>query len=459
MFEHVKRIATLAWPVLIGQLAIIAFGVLDTAMVGRYSALDLASLGLGNSIYISVYMALSGILIALMPIAGHLFGAGRSNEIGNEVRQAFWLAAGLSVIGVAVLAWPAPLLRLADAPPELAGRTTAYLQILAIGVPAGLVFRVFNSLSTAISKPRMVMTLQVIDLAIKVPFNTWFIFGGWGIPALGGPGSALATTLINFGSAAIGLFLIARHRDYRALAVFERFCWPQWRHQLALLKLGLPMGLSYLIEVTSYTFMAIFITHFGTRVLAGHQIAANLGAVLYMTPLAIGIATSTLVSQTLGARDPVQARALGLHGILMAGGMAVVLTSLVLSLRHQIIAAYTPDSLVAAAALPLVTIVAFYHLFDAIQCSTGFALRGYKITTIPTIIYAVALWGVGLGGGYVLGFNVPGTLPELFTGARGFWFANMASLVIAATSLLIYWLRISNPSHRYAMGHPSIHAE
>ncbi|CAB3798627.1 MATE family efflux transporter [Pararobbsia alpina] len=445
MFKHVKRIAALAWPVLIGQLAIIAFGVLDTAMVGRYSALDLASLGLGASIYISVYVTLTGILVALMPIAGHLYGAKRIGEIGNEVRQALWLSVGLSVIGVIVLGFPAPLLALADAPPELAARTTAYLQILAVGIPAGLVFRVFNSLSTAISRPRMVMALQIFDLVLKVPLNAWFIFGGFGLAAHGGPGSALATTLINFGSAAIGLVFMARHPAYRQLGVFSTFCWPQWKHQVALLKLGLPMGLSYLIEVTSYTFMAIFITHFGTTILAGHQITANLGAVLYMTPLSIGIATSTLVSQALGAQQRAEARTLALHGIMLAGCMAVVWTTLVLCLRHPIIAAYTPNPQVVTAALPLVTIVAVYHLFDAIQCSTAFVLRAYKITVVPTVIYAVALWGVGLGGGYIAGFNVPGNLPDMFTGARGFWLANLASLVIAGGALLIYWLRISRP--------------
>ncbi len=164
-----------------------------------------------------------------------------------------------------------------------------------------------------------------------------------------------------------------------------------------------------------------------------------------MTPLSIGIATSTLVSQALGAKQPVQARALGLHGILLAGIMAVVWMTLVLCLRHPIISAYTPNPQVAAAAFPLVTIVAFYHLFDAIQCSTGFVLRGYKITVVPTVIYAVALWGVGLGGGYVAGFDLPGNLPKVLTGASGFWLANMASLVIAAVALLVYWLRISRP--------------
>lgn len=91
---------------------------------------------------------------------------------------------------------------------------------------------------------------------------------------------------------------------FAPLGIFARFCTPTWERQKALLKLGLPMGLSYLIEVTSYTFMALFISHFGTTVLAGHQIAGNVGAVLYMTPLSIGIAASTLVARALGAGRP-----------------------------------------------------------------------------------------------------------------------------------------------------------
>src|SRR3984957_11649748 len=103
MWPDVRKIVALAWPVLIGQLAIIAFGVIDTAMVGRYSATDLAALGLGSSIYISIYIGLTGILTALQPIAGQLYGARRESEIGEEVRQALWLAAALSVLGFVCL--------------------------------------------------------------------------------------------------------------------------------------------------------------------------------------------------------------------------------------------------------------------------------------------------------------------------------------------------------------------
>jgi MATE family multidrug resistance protein len=77
MLADIRKIASLAWPVLVGQLAIIAFGVIDTVMVGRFSAVDLAALGLGSSIYVSVFVGLTGVVLALQPIAAQMFGARR----------------------------------------------------------------------------------------------------------------------------------------------------------------------------------------------------------------------------------------------------------------------------------------------------------------------------------------------------------------------------------------------
>ncbi|KAF1026607.1 MAG: Multidrug resistance protein NorM [Burkholderia plantarii] len=443
MFADIRRIAGLAWPVLVGQLAIIAFGVIDTAMVGRYSATDLAALGLGSSIYISVYIGLTGVLSALQPIAGQLYGARRFHEIGEEVRQAMWLAVMLAVPGFLLLHFPEPLLRLSHTPAALHERTVDYLRILSFGLPASLLFRVYNALTNAAGKPRLAMILQIGALALKIPLNIWFIFGGAGLPALGGPGCGLASTLINWALALIGFTLVARLGVFTPLAIFSRFCLPVWERQKALLKLGLPMGLSYLIEVTSYAFMALFIAQFGTTTLAGHQIAGNLGAVLYMTPLSIGIATSTLVARALGAGHPDEARLLARHGVAFACLSAAGYALVVLALRRIIIGAYTPNPDVVAAALPLVTIVAFYHCVDALQVTTAFVLRAYKVAVVPSVIYAFALWGVGVGGGYLLGFDVGGWVPTAMTGARGFWLANLASLVIAGSALTAYLSRVS----------------
>ncbi|MGF6238873.1 MULTISPECIES: MATE family efflux transporter [Paraburkholderia] len=446
MLADVRKIAALAWPVLIGQLAIIAFGVIDTAMVGRYSAVDLAALGLGSSIYISVYIGLTGILTALQPIAGQLYGGRHYSQIGEEVRQSFWLALALMTIGFLILYFPEPILRVARVPAALHERTVAYLQILAFGLPAGLTFRIYSSLTNAVGQPRLVMILQVGALLMKFPLNRWFVFGGFGMPALGGPGCALASTTINWTLAVVGILLMTRLDVFRPFAIFSHFCWPVWRRQVAQLRLGIPMGLSYLIEVTSYTFMALFIARFGTTTLAGHQIAGNVGAVLYMTPLSIGIATSTLVAQALGAHRHEAARTLSRHGILMAVTIACCYGAIALALRPLIIEGYTPNPLVAAAAMPLVLIVVFYHVFDSLQVTTAFVLRAYKVAVVPTVIYAIALWGVGLGGGYLLGFDIGGAIPVWLTGARGFWVANMASLAIAGSGLLLY---LQSVSRRY----------
>ncbi|KAF1051491.1 MAG: Multidrug resistance protein MdtK [Burkholderia gladioli] len=185
---------------LIGQLAIIAFGVIDTAMVGRYSAVDPAALGLGSSIYVSIYIGLTGILSALQPIAGQLYGARRFHEIGEEVRQAMWLAAMLAVPGFLLLHFPELLLRLAHTPSALHDRTVDYLRVLAFGLPASLMFRIYNALTNAAGKPRLAMILQIGALALKIPLNIWFIFGGLGVPALGGPGCGLASNADQTGS-------------------------------------------------------------------------------------------------------------------------------------------------------------------------------------------------------------------------------------------------------------------
>jgi MATE family multidrug resistance protein len=440
---HVWRIARLAWPLLIGQLALIANGVIDTVMVARFSALDLAALALGVSIYVSVFVGLSGVLQALQPTIGQLFGAGRHGDIGNEVKQGLWLALLLSILGCLVLAFAPFFLSFAKASPELVEKATLYLRIEALALPATLAFRVYASLNTAMSRPKMVMAIQICGLLLKLPLNALLIFGGLGLPAFGGPGCAIATTLIAWLMMIVAWLLVAKLPAYRPLKLFgSGFVAPSWKILRTLLRLGIPIGLSYFIEVTAFTLMAVFIARLGAVPVAGHQITANVGTVLYMLPLSIASATSTLVAQAIGAGHWRDARRVGQAGIRLAVILSVLIGVAVWFLRGQIIQAYTPDPVIVAAALPLFLFIAFYQLFDSLQVTTAFVLRAYKVAVIPTVIYAVSLWGVGLGGGYLLGFNTLGLTPASLQGAPGFWLANSVSLGVVGAGLLVYLRKI-----------------
>lgn len=437
------RVAALAWPILIGQLAVIANGVIDTMMTARYSATDLAALGLGASVYISIFVGLSGVMQALSPTIGQLFGARKFEAIGYEVRQGVWLSFFLSALGAVALCFPHPLLSIAQAPVELNEKVEQYLRILALALPATLGLRVYSSLNTAISRPRRVMAIQLSALLLKIPLNALFIFGGLGLPAFGSPGCAMATAVAAWIALLAGWLLLRHDRFYEQFRIFSGGLGkPVWAAQAALLRLGVPMGLSYLIEVTAFAFMALFIARLGSHAMAAHQITANFGTVLYMLPLSLASATGTIVAQEIGAGRLQAARLAGKAGVRLGTLLAVMVGVIVWIMRAEIIGIYTPDVSVAAAAMPLFFFIAFYQLFDALQVGTAFVLRAYKIATVPTIMYALALWGVGLSSGYLMGFNVLGNTPEFLQGAAGFWLGNSLSLALVGAALIWYLRRI-----------------
>ena len=191
-----KRIIVLGWPVLIAQLAVMANGVIDTIMAGHYSARALAVVGLGSSIYFSIFVTLMGVLIALTPITAQHFGAGRHDAITHDVRQGLWTAVLLTLIGETFLYFPDPFLAISGMSDDIARDVRAYLRALMWAAPAMFLFRVFYSFSTAISQPRAVMVIQLLGLAIKVPLNWVLMYGAAAVPGVSGVFDLSAVPLI-----------------------------------------------------------------------------------------------------------------------------------------------------------------------------------------------------------------------------------------------------------------------
>ena len=451
--EDIPALLKLAGPLLIGQLAVIAFGVLDTAMTARYSADDLAALAMASAIFISIYVGLTGVVSALAPIAGQLFGAKRYSEIGEEVRQATWLALGLTVLGCFILLNADHLLAISQISPDIEGKARLYLSILALGLPASMGMRVLMALHNAVSRPAVITVVQLIGLALKLPLNLLFIYGGLGVEGMGGPGCAVATVIINWSWLLMTLGFVLLDRFYHPFKIFECFSLPDWHRIWTLLKLGTPIGFSYLIEVTSFTFMSLFIARLGTTALAGHQIVANMGTVIYMVPLSLSIATMTLVSQSIGANKPERAEEIGWSSVFFTTALCITIGIAVWVFRLQLLDLYDPPEAVKVFSVPLFLFIAFYQVFDALQVTAAFILRAYRIAFWPMLIYAGSLWGVGLGGGYLMGFNVLGNTPNFLQGANGFWAGNSISLGLAAC-LLLYLFR--RTAERYEKTHPPV---
>jgi putative efflux protein, MATE family len=450
------EIARQAWPVLIASWAGVAFGLIDTAMGGHSGALDLQVMALATSIYITVFVGLMGVIHALIPILAQHFGAGNTTEVGRLWGQGVWLAVGLFLIGSVFLLIPDIWLSLSGSlDSAVRDGVRNYLLALVLALPAALAFRTIYAFATAVSRPRAIMVINVGSLAFKLFFNWLFMFGKLGLPAMGAAGAGLSTAVVSWLMLAAGLWTVWNAPWFRR---FEpRLGRPRWRDQWELLRLGIPMGGSYLVEVCAFTFMALLAARDGMFVTGAHQIMANLAALSYMIPMALGIATASLTAQAIGARDMRLARSTGKAGLMLVIIAALLTALMIASGRDTILRIYTDDAQVVAAATLLLTLLPFFHTGDALQCIACYLLRAYKVAVAPLIMQIVALLGVGLLGGWWLGFGpgprafaepIHALLPGAPIGTTTMWLMSTLGLALSAALLYCWYLHVVDRHER-----------
>jgi MATE family multidrug resistance protein len=420
-----------ALPILIAQLSSIGMMVVDTAVLGHVSSLDLAAVAIGGGIHVSVVFALVGILQAVSPVVAHLHGAGRDGEVAGVLQQGFWLAMLLAVPGILFLTHPGVVLGMADMDAAVDAKVRQYLALLAWGLPAALFYRTFWAFCNALGKPRVLMGIGLFSLALHALLAWGLALQGWLGEPLGVAGCALSNILIGWLACISGAAYLALGplgRRYRPFSNWQLPNWTAWRE---LLRIGVPMGLSNLVEITSFTLIALFVAALGTTVVAGHRIVANLSALIYMMPLSLGIATMVAVGQAVGAHDGNRARATIRAGLILSGASSTVVGLLLWLAAEPLVAAYTDDPAVRAVAMSLIIYVAIYQFFDALQTIAGHALRAYRVTFVPMLVQIFCFWGVGLLGGAWLCYRWSTPL-----GVAGFWLAAALSLLLAAAMLL-----------------------
>ncbi|PIE56855.1 MAG: MATE family efflux transporter [Desulfobulbus propionicus] len=428
------RLLGLTLPLLLAQVFQTAMGVVDTVMAGRYSALDLAGVAVGSSLFFPLYLFMVGVLGAVPPLVAQADGRGDTAAIGRVVRQGMLIGLLLGTIMLLVVRESSRVLVLMGVSPEVLPVTVGYLRAIAWGMPVVGLFLALRGTCEGVSLPKMTTVAGLIGLMVNMGMNAVLIYGRFGLPELGGVGCGYATALSMLVMLLVLVVLLQWNRRTRRL---EIFC-PEIRHLcIGLtkpLRLGLPIGLALFIECSIFSVIALFIARLGAEVVAAHQIALNFASLVFMLPYSLAAALTVRVGFAAGRQRPERLRRTVRVGLWLAAGCACCTALIYFTSAPLIAAMYSPDPAVAGLATSLLLFAGLFQLPDAIQVNCAGALRGLNDTRVPMLLLIFAYWGIGLPVGWILGISGFWGLPQ---GPQGFWVGLISGLSVAA--LLLSW--------------------
>jgi MATE family multidrug resistance protein len=433
--HHIQRTIVLALPVMLARAGLVVMLTVDTVLVGRAGAHELAYFAISTAPHLIMLTIGTGLLVSVVVLTAQADGAGRQAECGRIWRLGLLVAGSLGLV-YAVLEWHGDLLlRMLGEGDDIAIGGGRVLRLWALGIPAIMLYLASTSFLEGISRPRVAMLVSLGANIVNFALAWMLIFGHAGLPALGAVGAALATALtywLMFLTLAGYALLLPDAARFGVRAPLRGY----YRLIGKMLLLGLPVALSITFETSAFTGATVMAGWLGEIPLAAYQIAINVTSFFYMLALGLATAAAVRVGNAIGRGDQ--------PGVARAGWIAVALVfNLMLAVgvgirffRSDIAGIYSSDPLVLSAALPALAVVSFLVMLDGIQGVLMGALRGAADVFLPTAIYGLAFWGCAVPVCYYLGYRQG-------AGAVGMAWGLVTGLMVAASLLALRFAIVS----------------
>jgi MATE family multidrug resistance protein len=434
MRREFKPMLALAAPVVLAELGWVTMGIVDTLMVGRLGAHAIGAVGIASTLFIAVAVFAMGMLLGLDPLVSQAFGAGRLDECHRWLVDGVWLSVLVAVPTVALVYGIRASISSWGLPPDVEALVHPYLGILTWSLPPLLLYVAFRRYLQAMHLVRPVMIALILANIVNAAGNWVLIFGHFGFPAMGVPGSAWATLGARVFMAAFLFVVIMRHEAH----VVPRLRDTPMRIDPARLRrlfaLGYPAAGQMVFEVGVFSAATALAGRISTDALAAHQIVLNLASFTFMVPFGVSSAAAVRVGHAVGRRDPAGAMIAGWTAIAIGVGFMAAAAGVFLLAPGLLMRAFTADRAVIQIGTALLFVAAVFQLFDGVQGVTTGALRGLGDTRTAMLWNLGAHWAVGLPLGYLLCF-------QRGYGVVGLWWGLSIGLIICGVALIVSWMR------------------
>jgi len=426
-----KQLIKLAWPIVLAFMMQTSYNLVDIFWVGKLGATAIASVSLaGNFFYI--ILALGQVIgSGTVALVAHSFGARLFDRANSIARQSLILAFIIALsIGVIGFVSSTQIMYLLGGRNMVLTLSSEYLRIVSIGFFFQLLSFSINYIFRGAGDMKIPMVIMLIATAINLVLDPLLILGIGFFPRLEVQGAAVATTIAKFISFVVGFLILLRGRS----GIKISFTTP-WQLQAIIVKkifsVGIPVGISYGLMASSIMVVFGIVAAFSDQALAALGIGTRIFQFAGLPVVGIGVATTTLVGQNLGARDDRGATKAGNAALILSVVIMILFSILFITSSKPLIALFTSNAQTIAYGIEFINIVVFYLVFVGITTSLTGVFRGAGYTIPPMIagILKVSLL-------YTLAILLSRTL---HIGVRGVWWAMLIGYGIESMIMVLWY--------------------
>ncbi|CAN7344335.1 MATE family efflux transporter [Rhizobium rhizogenes] len=432
---HFRATLALGIPLIGAQLAQLGINTTDVMIVGRLGAEQLAAMVLAAQFLFTIQIFGSGFSIAVVPLVAQGYGQGDVTSVRRALRMGIWVVTAFWLLTQPAFFYSEQILLAAGQKPDVARLASEYIAIGHYAVLPGLLYNVIRALVSAIGMARIILYVTIAMLVMNAILAYGLVLGHFGMPALGLHGAAIVSVAVQTAGFLFIVAFVQSREKTRRYEIFVRLWRPDWHALWDVIRLGFPISITVLAEVSLFTVASLLMGQIGTIELAAHGIALQWASIAFMIPLGLSQAATVRVGVAHGQGDRMG---------LTRAAIVVLIVSSCISLLGSILFATMPTWFgswfldvtsaeapeVLAYAAPLIVVAGLFQLVDGLQAIASGLLRGLKDARVPMILALIAYWPIGFFLAWLLAF-------PLGFGGVGIWLGFLLGLTAASVMLCV----------------------
>jgi MATE family multidrug resistance protein len=434
MRAEASQTIKLAVPIIIGELAQMSLHIIDSAMVGAISYKQLAATALViNAMNIPFVIGL-GMTISVSQMVSMAHGRKDAQQVSHYLFNGFWLCTITSVIISMVMVSGRGILFHLGQDHEVTVLAMPFMKLIGFSIVPMLMFMTLKQFTDGLEFTRTAMVLSLCALPVNIFLNWILIYGHLGFPRLELVGAGWATLITRTLICIVLVIVVLRHPTFSKYIAVRR---TQWTIKIKtireLLNIGVPSSLQIGMEAGAFAVSGIMIGTLGAVAQAAHQIALSCASFTFMVSMGLAQAGSIRVSNAYGRSNWPRISLIGKSTLITALLYGIVCALLFVIFRHSLPEVFTGNKSVMEMAALLLLFAAVFQISDSTQAIGAGLLRGIKDVKVPTILVAIAYWGIGIPSGYLFSFYFN-------MGASGMWLGLTLGLTMSSLFLMMRFL-------------------